>query len=124
MEKERRLVIFRELGLFLIFLFWQLPASASDLSPKRSGEGHRLFIAAKKSGNFGEVAENLFSFGQNAAQLVKTVAIISGIVIVLFSILQYGKHRKNPDETTLGTVFMIAFIGLGLIGLAFIPMLF
>lgn len=101
--------------LLLIFGLNHIVAIAYD---------YKLFVPAKKNSSIADFAEGLFNFGEGLGQLVKTTAVIVGVVIILFSILQYGKHRRNPDETTISSVLMTFFVGLGLIGLAFIPMKF
>ncbi|CAL7963409.1 conserved membrane hypothetical protein [Gammaproteobacteria bacterium] len=53
------------------------------------------------------------------AQLIKTLAILGGVGLILFSIQLYIKHRKNPMETSLSMVIMVFFIGLVLIALSF-----
>lgn len=111
----------RRLYLFILTIFYYLPVYARE--GLKSHRGHaRGIMPTKKAGNIGDVASELFGFTQNIGQLLKVIAIVAGVALLFFSIVQYKKHRNNPIETPLSTVIMTFVIGLGLIALSFVPM--
>lgn len=89
--------------LVLLFVFFPLPVLA-------------------ESQGFGEIAENLFSGGIVIGNLIRAVCIITGVILVFASFLQYKKHRNNPSEVPLSTPIVTLLVGLALIALSFIPL--
>ncbi|MCL5260106.1 MAG: hypothetical protein M1561_00265 [Gammaproteobacteria bacterium] len=72
--------------------------------------------------SFGDIASRLFGSEMDVRLLIRVLCIMTGIALILSSIIQYGKHRRNPVETTLGAVFTSLLVGLALIALSFVPL--
>lgn len=109
--------------LFFSLLFYNLTAYAVDSSTKKE-VAKRLLIPSTSgtSGTgpgFSKIATDLSGFSKGLAQMIKTLSILGGIALLLFSIQLYVKHRKNPGETSLSMVIVMFFIGLALIAISF-----
>jgi hypothetical protein len=109
--------------LFFSILFYNLAAYAVDSSAKKEIAKRLLIPSTSETSvagpGFGKITTELSSFGQGLTQLIKTLSILGGIALLLFSIQLYVKHRKNPGETSLSMVIVTLFIGLALIALSF-----
>ena len=115
-------MLIRKLYLFVTMIFYYLPVYASDVPAQHKAIARRAFIPEKKESGIADIAANLFGFTKDIGQLFKVLAITTGVALVLFGIVQYNKHRKNPVETPISNVIMTIVIGLGLVALSFIPM--
>ena len=106
--------------LFIGLAFCNLAAYAANTSAKDE-VAKRLLMGtagtkpAVPAPNIVKAVDSL----SGLAQLIKTLAILGGIALLLFSIQLYSKHRKNPLETPLSMVITVFFIGLILIALSF-----
>lgn len=78
--------------------------------------------ATQYHGGVGDIAKNVFGVGLDVREMIRTVCIIAGSVLLLFSLIQYKKHRDNPVEVSLGSVFFTLITGASLILLSFVPM--
>lgn len=99
-------------SIFVSFLFY-----CSMLSPA-SAVVHRYSNVQ----SFGNIAESLFGTAMTVRELVKTLCIMTAIALLLSSLFQYRKHRRNPLETTLSSVITNFIVGLALLVLAFVPL--
>ena len=81
-------------------------------------------VAFASDRTFGQIANTLFGSEVMIRGIIRAVCIIAGCALVLGSVLQYKKHRQNPLEVRLGSVFVSLFTGLALIALSFIPFQF
>ena len=77
--------------------------------------------AGNANASIGSVAQNIFGTVMGVEHLVKVLCVFVGMILILFSIAQYNKHRKNPIQVTIGSVLVTFFIGVLLVGLVFIP---
>ena len=109
--------------LFFSLFFYNLAAYAVDSSTKKEIAKRLLIPSTPKTSEtgpgFGKIATELSGFSQGLTQLIKTLSILGGIALLLFSIQLYIKHRKNPGETSLSMVIVMLFIGLALIAMSF-----
>jgi len=80
-----------------------------------------IALAQTQGASLGDVASTLFSGGMQISAIIRDICIITGIALIFASFLQYKKHRNNPSEVPLSTVFMSLIAGLALLALAFIP---
>jgi len=71
--------------------------------------------------SFGDISQNLFGAEMGVHDFIQAVCIISGAALILGAFIQFMKYRRNPIATKLSTVILNLFIGLILIGLAFVP---
>ncbi|MDR1057174.1 MAG: hypothetical protein LBL17_01165 [Coxiellaceae bacterium] len=114
----------RKFHVFVATMFCYLSVYASDVPIRRKTVFRRLIMPGQKEDSVGDIAANLFSFTQNMGQMFKTVAITTGVAVILFGMIQYNKYRKNSVETPISKVIMTIVIGLSLMALSFIPMKF
>lgn len=78
---------------------------------------------AQTQQSVGQIAENLTGPVDAIISLVRAICVISGLGLVMGSLVKFSDHRKNPQEITLGMVFMIFLAGMSLLAVAFIPSL-
>lgn len=116
-------MLIKRIYFFMVINFFYLAAYANTPTRQHNLRGYTGTFA-KKEENIGDIASNLFNFGQNLSQVAKTVVIMAGISIIMFGMIQYGKHRNNPVETPISKVIMTIVVGLSLIALSFVPMHF
>jgi len=120
--------VINKVFLFIGLASYNLIAYAGNASTKNEVARSLLTGATETSPastpGLGKITGGLSSFGEGLAQLIKTLAVLGGIALLLFSIQLYIKHRKNPMETSLSMVIMVFFIGLVLIALSFTPIKF
>ncbi len=114
----KRLYAFVVINLLSVVVCAREPASPHKPSFRKV----MIDIGSKHEGGVGSVAENLSSFGKDLGKFFKTAAAMSGIAIIIFSFIQYGKYRKNPIEMPVSKVIMTFIIGLSLIALSLVPM--
>lgn len=116
-------MIFSRFLLFFGSIFYNLAACASDFPTKPTIIKPLLSSVTSKDTKFGieKVTWGFFHFEQGLQKIIKTSALLGGIAFTFFSVQMYLKHRKNPGETSLSTVFLLLFLGLALIGISFIP---
>jgi hypothetical protein len=69
----------------------------------------------------GGIANQLFGEAMGIRQIVRVICIVTGTALIFGSVIQYRKHRRNPIETPMGSVFMLLITGAALIALSFIP---
>lgn len=118
--------IIHKVPWFFGMMFCSLIACAEDTAAKKEAVT-RYLLSGQLDGNQNVVSaetESLLSLGTGISKLAKTLAITIGAALIIFSIQKYGNCRRDPIETPLYSVIMMFFIGLALIGIAFIPMQF
>jgi hypothetical protein len=105
--------------LFISLAFYNANAYASSTATKNEVAKRLLMgnVGTKPAPapNFDGLANSL----SGLAQLIKTLAVLGGVALMLFSIQMYIRHRKNPMETPLSMVITVLFIGLILIAVSF-----
>lgn len=78
--------------------------------------------SASTDQGLGDVFSNLVGIGMSAHDIIRTVCILTGVGMLLGTIVQFAKYRRNPIETRLSLIILNFIIGICLIGLAFVPM--
>jgi hypothetical protein len=81
-------------------------------------------LSFAEGGSIGDVAENLVQGELTIRDVIQDICIITGVAFILGSLIQYRKHRQNPSEVTLSTVFVNLIIGILVLLMAFIPIKF
>jgi len=77
--------------------------------------------SAEALSSLGSIADNLLGAASNVEHIVKALCITTGVAMILGSMFQYRKYRKNPIEVPLGKVIMTFIIGAILVIITFIP---
>jgi hypothetical protein len=70
--------------------------------------------------DIGESSNNIAVALLGVSNLWLAVATIAGIGFLFVGIVKYHEHKKNPQQTPIGTVFLMLFVAIALIGVAFI----
>lgn len=73
--------------------------------------------------SMGDAAHNLLGPIGAIISMVRAICIITGLGLVLGSMVKYSDHRNNRQQTTLTTVLVMIVAGALLITLAFIPLM-
>lgn len=117
-------MLIKRIYFFIIINLLHLPVYAQTLALPRKSPPTLSSSSNQPEGSIGSAAESISSFGQDLGKVFRTASMMTGIAIILFSMIQYGKYRKNSVETPISTVIITLLIGLGLIALSFVPMRF
>lgn len=75
------------------------------------------------SGNettFGDIAYNLSDALFGIANLWLAVSVIAGIAFLFIAIIKYKEYKINPQQTPIGKVFLMLFMGIVLISIVVI----
>jgi len=73
--------------------------------------------------SLGHVANNLLGPVGAIISMVRAICIITGLGLLMGSMVKYSDHRNNRQQTTLTTIFVMVVAGASLITLAFIPLM-
>lgn len=65
----------------------------------------------------GDLAEAATGSISQIVNLVVALCYVSGIGFASAGVLKFKQHKDNPAQVTLGTCFMLLFIGIGLVWL-------
>ena len=74
------------------------------------------------SEGLGRVAQNVVGVEQAAQSFLQFLCVVTGIGLLLGSLVQFKSHRKNPVSTRLSKPIAMVLLGLALTFIAFIPM--
>ncbi len=73
--------------------------------------------------SMGHAAHNLLGPLGAIISMVRAICIITGLGLLLGSMVKYSDHRNNRQQTTLTTIFVMIVAGAALMTLAFIPLM-
>jgi intracellular multiplication protein IcmD len=78
-----------------------------------------LLMLAQAGGDqtLGDLAEAATGSVSQIVDLVVALCYVSGIGFASAGVLKFKQHKDNPAQVTLGTCFMLLFIGIGLVWL-------
>lgn len=81
--------------------------------------GSILMLAQASGGEqtLGDLAETATSSVAQIVDLIVALCYVSGIGFASAGVLKFKQHKDNPAQVTLGTCFMLLFIGIGLVWL-------
>jgi len=74
--------------------------------------------------SLGKIAQNLTVSTKSIAEVIHIICLVTGVALIIGSLMKYKRHRENPVEASLTMVFVMLFAGLALIVLTFIPIRF
>lgn len=81
--------------------------------------GGGLMLAQASGGDqtLGDLAETATGSIAQIVDLIVALCYVSGIGFASAGVLKFKQHKDNPAQVTLGTCFMLLFIGIGLVWL-------
>jgi intracellular multiplication protein IcmD len=81
--------------------------------------GGLLMLAQAGGGGetLGDLAEAATGSVAQIVDLIVALCYVSGIGFASAGVLKFKQHKDNPAQVTLGTCFMLLFIGIGLVWL-------
>lgn len=83
------------------------------------GMGGILMLAQAQGGEqtLGDLADAAVESIEPMVSLIVALCYVSGIGFASAGVLKFKQHKENPAQVTLGTCFMLLFIGIGLVWL-------
>lgn len=81
--------------------------------------GGVLMLAQATGGeqNLGALADTAVDSIGPIVDLIVALCYVSGVGFASAGVLKFKQHKDNPAQVTLGTCFMLLFIGIGLVWL-------
>lgn len=79
--------------------------------------GGVLTLAHAQDQTIGDLADFIVTSVDNVVSLIVALCYVSGIGFASAGVLKFKQHKENPAQVTLGTCFMLLFIGVALVWL-------